>query len=89
LPRIEEDGGRWLRRPKLYKRVVEPHKKKKKKKKKKMKKKKMMMMMINYCIFIHAFHKDLISFFSRFALHKCRFYTTYIYMCVCVCVYNG
>jgi hypothetical protein len=35
LPRIEEDGGSWLRRPKLYKRVVEPHKKKKKKKKKK------------------------------------------------------
>jgi hypothetical protein len=31
LPRIEEDGGSWLRRPKLYKRVVEPHKKKKKK----------------------------------------------------------
>jgi hypothetical protein len=30
LPRIEEDGGRWLRRPELYKRVVEPHKKKKK-----------------------------------------------------------
>jgi hypothetical protein len=30
LPRIEEDGGSWLRRPKLYKRVVEPHKKKKK-----------------------------------------------------------
>jgi len=27
LPRIEEDGGNWLRRPKLYKRVVEPHKK--------------------------------------------------------------
>jgi hypothetical protein len=27
LPRIEEDGGSWLRRPKLYKRVVEPHKK--------------------------------------------------------------
>jgi hypothetical protein len=25
---IEEDGGSWLRRPKLYKRVVEPHKKK-------------------------------------------------------------
>jgi hypothetical protein len=31
LPRREEDGGSWLRRPKLYKRVVEPHKKKKKK----------------------------------------------------------
>jgi hypothetical protein len=31
LPRIEEDGGSWLRRPKLYKRVVEPYKKKKKK----------------------------------------------------------
>jgi len=29
LPRIEEDGGNWLRRPKLYKRVVEPHNKKK------------------------------------------------------------
>jgi hypothetical protein len=28
LPRIEEDGGSWLRRPKLYKRVGEPHKKK-------------------------------------------------------------
>jgi len=28
LPKIEEDGGSWLRRPKLYKRVVEPHKKK-------------------------------------------------------------
>jgi hypothetical protein len=26
VPRIEEDGGNWLRRPKLYKRVVEPHK---------------------------------------------------------------
>jgi len=26
---IEEDGKSWLRRPKLYKRVVEPHKKKK------------------------------------------------------------
>jgi len=33
LPKIEEDGKSWLRRPKLYKRVVEPHKKKKKKKK--------------------------------------------------------
>jgi len=30
LPRIEEDGGSWLRRPKLYKRAVEPLKKKKK-----------------------------------------------------------
>jgi len=29
LPRIEEDGKSWLIRPKLYKRVVEPHKKKK------------------------------------------------------------
>jgi len=28
LSRIEEDGGSWLRRPELYKRVVEPHKKK-------------------------------------------------------------
>jgi hypothetical protein len=28
LPRIEKDGGSWLRRPELYKRVVEPHKKK-------------------------------------------------------------
>jgi len=28
LPKIEEDGKSWLRRPKLYKRVVEPHKKK-------------------------------------------------------------
>jgi hypothetical protein len=28
LPKIEEDGKRWLRRPKLYKRVVEPHKRK-------------------------------------------------------------
>jgi len=27
LPRIEEDGKCWLRKPKLYKRVVEPHKK--------------------------------------------------------------
>jgi len=31
LPKIEEDGKSCLRRPKLYKRVVEPHKKKKKK----------------------------------------------------------
>jgi hypothetical protein len=30
LPRIEEDGKSWLRGPKLYKSVVEPHKKKKK-----------------------------------------------------------
>jgi len=30
LPNIEEDGKSWLRRPKLHKRVVEPHKKKKK-----------------------------------------------------------
>jgi hypothetical protein len=30
LPKIEEDGKSWLRRPKLYKRVAEPHKKKKK-----------------------------------------------------------
>jgi len=29
LPKIEEDGKSWLRRPKLYKRVVEQHKKKK------------------------------------------------------------
>jgi hypothetical protein len=35
LSKIEEDGGSWLRSPKLYKRVVELHKKKKKKKKKK------------------------------------------------------
>jgi hypothetical protein len=35
---IEEDGGSWLRRPKLCKRVVEPQKKKKNKKKKKKKK---------------------------------------------------
>jgi hypothetical protein len=27
LPRIEEDGGSWMRRHKLYKRDVEPHKK--------------------------------------------------------------
>jgi hypothetical protein len=27
LPKTEEDGGSWLRRPKLYKSVVEPHKK--------------------------------------------------------------
>jgi len=27
LPKIEEDGKSWLRRPKLYKRVAEPHKK--------------------------------------------------------------
>ena len=32
MPKIEEDGTSWLRRPKLYKRVVQPHKKKKKKK---------------------------------------------------------
>jgi hypothetical protein len=32
--KIEKDGNKsWLRRPKLYKRVVEPYKKKKKKKK--------------------------------------------------------
>jgi len=37
LPKIE-DGKSWLRGPKLYKRVVEPHKKKKKTKKKKKKK---------------------------------------------------
>ena len=30
MPKIEEDGKSWLRRPKLYKRVVEPHKKQKK-----------------------------------------------------------
>ena len=29
MPKIEEDGKRWLRRPKLYKGVVEPYKKKK------------------------------------------------------------
>ena len=28
MPKIEEDGKSWLRRPKLYKRVVEQHKKK-------------------------------------------------------------
>jgi len=28
LPKIEEDGKSWLRRPKLYKGVVEPYKKK-------------------------------------------------------------
>jgi hypothetical protein len=27
LPKIEEDGKSWLRRPKLYKGVVEPYKK--------------------------------------------------------------
>jgi len=32
LPKIEGDGKSWLRRPKLYKGVVEPYKKKKKKK---------------------------------------------------------
>ena len=31
MPKIEEDGKSWLRRPKLYKAVVEPYKKKKKK----------------------------------------------------------
>ena len=30
MPKIEEDGKRWLRRPKLYKGVVEPYKEKKK-----------------------------------------------------------
>jgi len=30
LPKIEEDGKSWLRRPKLYKGVVEPYKKKEK-----------------------------------------------------------
>ena len=40
MPKIEEDGKSWLRRPKVYKRVVEPYKKKKKKKKEKKKKKK-------------------------------------------------
>ena len=30
MPKIEEDGKSWLRRPKLYKGVVEPYKKKKK-----------------------------------------------------------
>jgi hypothetical protein len=34
LPRIEEGGGSWLRRPNLYKRVAEPHKNKNKNKKK-------------------------------------------------------
>ena len=29
MPKIEEDGKSWLRRPKLYKGVVEPYKKKK------------------------------------------------------------
>ena len=29
MPKIEEDGKSWLRRPKLYKGVVEPCKKKK------------------------------------------------------------
>ena len=33
MPKIE-DGKSWLRRPKLYRGVVEPYKKKKKKKKK-------------------------------------------------------
>ena len=28
MPKIEEDGKSWVTRPKLYKRVVEPHKKK-------------------------------------------------------------
>ena len=28
MPKIEEDGKSWLRRPKLYKGVVEPYKKK-------------------------------------------------------------
>ena len=31
MPKIEEDGKSWLRRPKLYKGIVEPYKKKKKK----------------------------------------------------------
>ena len=30
MPKIEEDGKSWLRRPKLYTGVVEPYKKKKK-----------------------------------------------------------
>ena len=30
MPKVEEDGKSWLRRPKLYKGVVEPYKKKKK-----------------------------------------------------------
>ena len=30
MPKIEGDGKSWLRRPKLYKGVVEPYKKKKK-----------------------------------------------------------
>ena len=30
LPKLEEDGKSWLRRPKLYKGVVELYKKKKK-----------------------------------------------------------
>jgi len=29
LHKIEEDGKSWLRRPKLYKGIVEPYKKKK------------------------------------------------------------
>ena len=29
MPKIEEDGKSWLRRPKLYRGVVEPYKKKK------------------------------------------------------------
>ena len=28
MPKIEEDGKSWLRRPKFYKGVVEPYKKK-------------------------------------------------------------
>ena len=31
MPKIEEAGKSWLRRPKLYKGVVEPYKKRKKK----------------------------------------------------------
>ena len=31
MPKIEEDGKSWLRRPKLYKGVREPYKKKKRK----------------------------------------------------------
>ena len=27
MPKIEEDGKSWLRKPKLYKGVVEPYKK--------------------------------------------------------------
>ena len=39
MPKIEGDGKSWLRRPKFYKRAVEPHKKKN-------------LLRVTYCIYL-------------------------------------